>query len=121
MKLRKELDLIASASNPAQEVRSTPKSGGSPKTLLFLGGSAKSGDASRAVTEAPPSLRPLLASPRQTCHLLCISMSALYELLNAGKLESFKLGGSRKITVVSIERFVAEKAARGLCPAATGR
>jgi len=113
--------LIVSASNPAPGVRSTPKSGGSSKTLLFLGGSAKSGDASKTVTEALPSLRPLLASPQQTCHLLSISMSALYELLNAGKLESFKLGGSRKITMASIEAFVAEKAARGLCPAATGR
>jgi hypothetical protein len=113
--------LITSASNPAQEVPSTPKSDGSSKTLRFLGGSAKSGDASRTVREVLPPLRPLLASPQQTCHLLDISMSALYELLNAGKLESFKLGGSRKITVASIERFVAEKTARGLCSAATGR
>jgi Helix-turn-helix domain len=69
----------------------------------------------------PDGLKPLVVSPLQARKLLSISMGGLYNLLNSGALESFRVGGSRRITVASIERFVAERVAKGRSPAATGR
>jgi hypothetical protein len=39
-------------------------------------------------------------------HMLDIGHSRLYELLAAGKLESFKDGKSRKITMRSIKSYI---------------
>ena len=75
----------------------------------------------RTASPMPEGLRPLLVSPLQARLLLGVSMATLYNLMNAGALESCRLGGSRKITLASIEKFVAEKVAKGRCPAATGR
>jgi excisionase family DNA binding protein len=59
---------------------------------------------------------PLVASPNQAMKRLQISRSTLYALLNAGDLESYTEGRSRRITVRSInsyvERRLAEEAQR---------
>jgi excisionase family DNA binding protein len=52
---------------------------------------------------------PLIVKPREARRLLSVSQKRLYELLNAGELESFKDGASRKITVESIRAYVARK------------
>ena len=101
------------ASKPASGARSTPNLKDSGIASRLLGGQAQGGGA--------PDLRPLLVSPSQACKLLGISMSGLYNLLNSGNLEFFRVGGSRRITLASIEKFVAERVAKGRCPAATGR
>ena len=49
---------------------------------------------------------PLVVSPRRAMHMLDIGHSRLYELLAAGKLESFKDGKSRKITMRSIKSYI---------------
>jgi hypothetical protein len=38
--------------------------------------------------------------------MLSIGLTCCYQLINAGELESFKVGKSRKITVQSIEAYV---------------
>jgi Helix-turn-helix domain len=112
-------DLITNASNPAKGSRSTLKSTSALDALLAVarGQSKDTGGAS----PMPEGLRPLLVSPQQARLLLGVSMATLYNLMNAGALESCRIGGSRKITLSSIEKFVAEKMAKGRCPPATGR
>jgi excisionase family DNA binding protein len=41
--------------------------------------------------------------------MLGISHRHLYDLLNAGELESFKIGGARHIPVESIRRYIAAR------------
>lgn len=54
-------------------------------------------------------IAPLIVKPREARRLLSCSHKRLYELLNAGELESFKDGRSRKITTRSINSYVARK------------
>jgi hypothetical protein len=54
---------------------------------------------------APPE--PLAVSPRQTCSLLNIGITRLYELLRDGELDSYLEGRARRITMESIKRRVA--------------
>jgi excisionase family DNA binding protein len=49
---------------------------------------------------------PLVVSPRQACRLLSVGLTRLYELLKAGKLDSFLVGRSRRITLASIHAYV---------------
>jgi len=52
------------------------------------------------------STAPLVVPPAQACAMLSIGLTRCYELINAGELESFKDGKSRKITVNSIEAYI---------------
>ena len=54
---------------------------------------------------------PLLVKPRAACSLLGCGNTRLYALLAAGELESFLDGRSRKITVESIQRYIARQLA----------
>jgi len=54
---------------------------------------------------------PLVASPNQTMKALLVSRSTLYTLLNAGELESYTEGRSRRITVESINAYVKRRLA----------
>lgn len=63
-------------------------------------------DAERPGSVPEESPRPLLVSPREACRLLSIGLTRLYEILNAGELDSFLIGRSRRITLVSLHRFV---------------
>jgi excisionase family DNA binding protein len=61
---------------------------------------------------------PLVASPNQAMKALLVSRSTLYSLINAGELDSYTEGRSRRITVKSIGAYVerrleAEAARRG--------
>jgi hypothetical protein len=49
---------------------------------------------------------PLVVRPMQACAMLSIGLTRCYELMNAGELESFKEGKSRKITVSSIRAYI---------------
>jgi excisionase family DNA binding protein len=67
----------------------------------------------------PPTIAleaPLVASPNQAMKALMVSRATLYSLINAGELESYTEGRSRRITVKSIgayvERRLAAEAAR---------
>jgi len=51
--------------------------------------------------------KPLVVKPRGACVLLGCGMTYLYELINAGEIESFKDGKSRKITTASIDAYIA--------------
>jgi len=64
--------------------------------------------------DAPPVLSlsaPLVVPPRQACQMLSIGLTKLYELLNAGELESYLHGGSRRITVASLHAFIERRIA----------
>jgi hypothetical protein len=50
---------------------------------------------------------PLVVKPKTAWKMLACSNTRGYELLNAGELESFLDGRSRKITVDSIRRYIA--------------
>jgi excisionase family DNA binding protein len=61
---------------------------------------------------------PLVASPNQAMRAIQVSRKKLYELINAGELESYTEGKSRRITVKSINEYIerrlaAEAARRG--------
>jgi hypothetical protein len=59
---------------------------------------------------------PLVVKPKTAWKMLSCSNTRGYELLNAGELESFLDGRSRKITVESIHRYVARRLAPVVSP-----
>lgn len=59
----------------------------------------------------PGDLGPLVVKPRVAWKMLACSNTRGYELLAAGELESFLDGRSRKITVDSIQRYIARRLA----------
>jgi excisionase family DNA binding protein len=54
---------------------------------------------------------PLVASPNQAMKALMVSRATLYALINAGDLESYTEGRSRRITVESINAYVKRRLA----------
>jgi hypothetical protein len=58
-------------------------------------------------------VEPLAVKPRTAWQMLQCSNTRGYELLNAGELESFRDGGSRKITVASIKSYIERRLAAG--------
>jgi hypothetical protein len=59
----------------------------------------------------PNFTEPLLVRPRDAWRMLGCGNTHGYQLLNAGELESFLDGRTRKITVQSIHRFIARRLA----------
>jgi hypothetical protein len=57
----------------------------------------------------PCDVGPLVVKPKIAWKMLACSNTRGYELLNAGELESFLDGRSRKITVDSIHRYIARR------------
>jgi hypothetical protein len=53
----------------------------------------------------------LVVSPRRARHMLDCGVTRLYDLLNAGEIESFLDGRSRKITVASIQAYIQRRLA----------
>jgi hypothetical protein len=56
-------------------------------------------------------IEPLLVRPREAWRMLGCDNTRGYGLINAGELESFLDGRSRKITVASIRSYIARKLA----------
>jgi excisionase family DNA binding protein len=54
---------------------------------------------------------PLVASPNQAMRAIQVSRKKLYELINNGELESYTEGKSRRITVKSINEYIARRLA----------
>jgi hypothetical protein len=54
---------------------------------------------------------PLVVKPRTAWKMLSCSNTRGYELLAAGDLDSFRDGRSRKVTVESIRRYIAQRLA----------
>jgi excisionase family DNA binding protein len=54
---------------------------------------------------------PLVVSPNQAMKALMVSRATLYGLINAGELESYTEGRSRRITVESINAYVKRRLA----------
>jgi excisionase family DNA binding protein len=57
---------------------------------------------------ADECLAPLVVAPRDACRMLSIGLTRLYELKD-GELESYRDGGSRRITVSSIHAYVTRR------------
>jgi excisionase family DNA binding protein len=53
----------------------------------------------------------LVVSPHQTGVMLSCGRTRVYELLEAGELDSFRDGRARKITVASIHRYIERRLA----------
>jgi excisionase family DNA binding protein len=49
---------------------------------------------------------PLVVSPNHAMKALAVSRATLYALINAGELESYTEGRSRRITVASINAYI---------------
>jgi excisionase family DNA binding protein len=64
---------------------------------------------SRAMAIA--SEAPLVASPNQAMRAIQVSRKKLYKLINTGELESYTEGKSRRITVKSINEYIARRLA----------
>ena len=54
---------------------------------------------------------PLVASPNQAMRAIQVSRKKLYEPTNAGELESYTEGKSRRITVKSINEYIERRLA----------
>jgi hypothetical protein len=59
------------------------------------------------------SIKPLLVKPKVAWKILSCGNTRGYELLNSGELESFLDGGSRKITMNSIHRYIERRLKEG--------
>lgn len=57
------------------------------------------------------SVTPLAVAPLEACRLLSLGLSHVYSLMRSGKLENFHSGRARRITMRSIERYVAQQLA----------
>jgi hypothetical protein len=60
----------------------------------------------------PTNTVPLAVPPREAGRLLSFSLGKIYTLMRSGQLDSFQDGGSRRITVESIRRYIARQLAR---------
>jgi excisionase family DNA binding protein len=58
-------------------------------------------------SERHGSVRPLSVRVREACRLTGIGRSKLYELIRAGEISTFKLGGMTLISTTELERFLA--------------
>jgi hypothetical protein len=58
---------------------------------------------------APSDMGPLVVKPKIAWQMLSCSNTRGYELLAAGELDSFRDGRSRKVTVESIRRYIAQR------------
>lgn len=74
--------------------------------------------------DSEPAPAPLVVSPRAACRMLDCSHGHLYQLIAAGAVESFRSGRARKITIASINRYIArgiaEERQRGQIATAEG-
>jgi hypothetical protein len=61
---------------------------------------------------SPSEFTPLVVKPKVAWKMLSCSNTRGYELLAAGELDSFLDGRSRKITVESIRRYIAQRLCR---------
>ncbi len=57
----------------------------------------------------PVGMSPLLLTVEQAGDMLALSRYAMYKLLGSGRIESIKIGHLRRLSVASLERFVAEQ------------
>jgi excisionase family DNA binding protein len=56
-------------------------------------------------------MEPVAVSPKGACLALDYGMTKLYELINAGELETYKDGRATRITTASIRGYVARRLA----------
>lgn len=54
---------------------------------------------------------PLAVTPRQAFESLGVGTTTGYKLINTGELEAFKIGRATRITMASIEGYVARRLA----------
>lgn len=55
-----------------------------------------------------PAKEKLAYTVSEAASLLSLSRSLMYELINAGKIETVKIGRARRITKAQLDRFLAE-------------
>ncbi len=55
---------------------------------------------------APSVLDKLLLTPEETAALLSVSRTRVYELMRTKKLESVRIGASRRVPAAALESFV---------------
>jgi len=70
-------------------------------------GSRRSGQPGSTSKGPVAPVEPMVVRPKQACILLGCGPTRLFDLLNAGELESYRDGRSRLITLDSIKRRVA--------------
>jgi excisionase family DNA binding protein len=55
---------------------------------------------------SPPRPQRLAYTVKETAMLLSLSRSLVYELINAGKIETIKIGRARRITSRQLEAYI---------------
>lgn len=66
-----------------------------------------------AAVEVDETLKPLLVAPERAAHLLDLSESVVYQLLNTGEIASFKVGRRRCIPVAALHEWIERKLKEG--------
>jgi len=56
--------------------------------------------------------KPIAVPPKMAFDMIHVGVTKGYELINAGELETFKVGRATRITTASIEAFVARQLAQ---------
>lgn len=81
---------------------------------------AETYERAQAIMKSDETLIDILAvSPRVARQMLGCGNTRLYQLLNAGEIESYCDGKSRKIVVASLREFVARRVASSPKPSPT--
>jgi len=63
------------------------------------------------IEPAAVEIEPILVTVRTACRLVGLGPTKLYELLNAGAIESTKIGGKRLLVYASLKKLAANTAA----------
>ena len=53
-------------------------------------------------------LTPLLLTPEEVAEVLRVGRSRVYDLMRSHRLVSVKIGGSRRVPIAAVEKFIAE-------------
>jgi hypothetical protein len=67
------------------------------------------------------ALEPLVTDVAGAQRMLDAGHQKIWDLLNAGELESFRLGRARRITIQSIRSYIQRKVAEAASPKNTGK
>jgi excisionase family DNA binding protein len=64
-----------------------------------------------SIEKGNATMEPLGVAPKAGCAVIGCGVTKLYELINAGELETYKVGRATRITLASIRSYVARQSA----------
>lgn len=76
-----------------------------PRRKVALGSGSTGGEKDMGTRE---ELSPLLLTPEEVAEVLRVGRSRVYDLMRSHRLVSVKIGGSRRVPIAAVRKFVDE-------------